>query len=167
MTKLFNERVFSPERAIKKAKELSRKGKRIVLVGGCFDIIHKGHILFLKKAKDEGDFLFVFLESDKKVRELKGYGRPINPQEDRAAVLSGLRFVDGIIMLPKMTSNIQYDRLITQIKPAIIAVTEGDPNLKQREEQAGIAGGKIKSVTKRISYSTTKTLAQLPQKTSK
>src|SRR3990172_9001991 len=124
MTKLFNERVFSPERAIKIAEELNQKGKRIVLVGGCFDIIHKGHILFLKKAKDEGDFLFVFLESDKKVRELKGYGRPIN-----------------------------------QIKPAIIAVTEGDPNLKQREEQAGIAGGKIKSVTKRISYSTTKTLA--------
>lgn len=159
-----SKRIFTPQEAVLLATLLNQRGEKIVLAGGCFDILHPGHILFLKKAREEGDFLFILLESDEKVKKLKGAGRPINRQEDRAIVLSELRFVDGVIMLPKLPSDNDYDRLIAQLKPAVIAVTDSDPNLLKRERQAEMAGGIIKSVTRRISHSTTKTLAQVSNK---
>ena len=64
---------------------------KIVLVGGCFDILHLGHVVFLEKAKKEGDVLVVLLESDEKVRFLKGKGRPVHTQSERAEILSALK----------------------------------------------------------------------------
>jgi rfaE bifunctional protein nucleotidyltransferase chain/domain len=100
-----------------------------VLVGGCFDLLHKGHISFLKKAKKAGDKLVVLLESDEKIKKLKGESRPVQIQEVRAKALSGLGFVDEIIKLPFMDSDKDYDELVKKIKPDIIAVTEGYPGI--------------------------------------
>lgn len=117
--------------------------KKIVVVGGCFDIVHIGHIQFLKEAKKCGDVLILLLESDENVRKLKGENRPVFTQRERAEVLSALSPVDFVILLPLMTSDADYNHIITTIKPHIIAVTEHDPLMKEKERQAKRVGGKI------------------------
>lgn len=117
--------------------------KKIVVVGGCFDILHIGHIQFLKEAKKCGDVLILLLESDENVRKLKGENRPVFTQMERAEVLSTLSPVDFVILLPLMTSDADYNHIITTIKPHIIAVTEHDPLMKEKERQAKQVGGKI------------------------
>src|SRR3990167_9728836 len=84
------------------SKDLKKQGKVVVLAGGCFDILHPGHVIFLEKAKKTGDILVVLLESDQKVKELKGINRPVHTQIDRAQVLFALRAVDYVVMLPYM-----------------------------------------------------------------
>ena len=100
--------------------------KKIVLVGGCFDILHYGHIYFLKRAKKLGDMLVVALESDENTRKLKGPKRPIHTQKQRAEMLKSLRFVDKVITLPPMKSDLDYKKLVHRVNPDIIAITDGD-----------------------------------------
>ena len=104
---------------------MARK-KKIVLVGGCFDILHWGHIAFLKKAKKLGDYLVVALESDENTKKLKGPGRPIHTQRERQKMLGSLRFVDKVIALSPMKSDSDYEKLVRKVNPDIIAVTKGD-----------------------------------------
>jgi len=96
--------------------------KKVTLVGGCFDILHWGHISFLKKAKAMGGKLIVALESDVNTRKLKGPGRPIHTQAQRKQMLESLRFVDKVIILPDRPD---YQKLIFQVKPDIVAVAAG------------------------------------------
>ncbi|HBQ51076.1 TPA: glycerol-3-phosphate cytidylyltransferase [Candidatus Daviesbacteria bacterium] len=126
------------------------KGKKIVLVGGCFDILHPGHVIFLEKAKKEGDLLVVLLESDQKVHELKGLNRPIHTQKARAKVLSALRSVDRVVMLPFMHKEEEYDAIIQKIKPKVIAATSGDYANKFKQRSAKLVGSKLKYVTRLI-----------------
>ena len=99
---------------------------KVVLVGGCFDILHYGHIYFLKKAKNLGDTLIVALESDENTRKLKGPKRPIHTQKRRAEILKSLKFVDEVILLPPMKSDSDYEKLVRRVNPDIIAVTYDD-----------------------------------------
>jgi D-beta-D-heptose 7-phosphate kinase / D-beta-D-heptose 1-phosphate adenosyltransferase len=77
--------------------ELKKKGKKIVFTNGCFDLIHKGHIALLKKAREAGDVLIVGVNSDESVRKVKGHDRPINTLEDRIEVLAGLQSIDYLV----------------------------------------------------------------------
>ena len=99
---------------------------KVVLVGGCFDILHYGHIYFLKRARKLGNILIVALESDENTRKLKGPKRPIHTQKQRAEMLKSLRFVDKVITLPPMKSDLDYKKLVRRVNPDIIAVTYGD-----------------------------------------
>jgi len=92
---------------------LQSPGRRVVLTNGCFDILHAGHVNYLEKARERGDFLVVGLNDDQSVRILKGPGRPINPVHDRAAVLAALRAVDAVVIFP----NITADELIRVVRP--------------------------------------------------
>ncbi len=154
-------KIIKIDRVLKICKELKSKGKSIVLVGGCFDILHLGHINFLENSKNLGDILFVLLESDEAVGKLKGKDRPINNQRQRAQVLAALRAVDYVILLPIMKTDKDYDKLITQIKPAFIAATENDPNISHKIRQAGMIDAKVKIVTKRVDNKSTTKLARL------
>lgn len=139
--------------------KLKQQNVKIVLAGGCFDILHAGHIAFLEKAKKSGDALFLLLESDQAIKKLKGENRPINPQSVRAKILSAVEFVDFIVMLPKTFETTDYHKLVKNIVPNIIAVTAGDPNLKEKKSQAKEVGGKVKVVLKKLpQHSTTKLL---------
>lgn len=140
------------------SKVLKKQGKKIVVVGGCFDILHPGHIIFLEQAKRAGDSLLVLLESDARVRRLKGIGRPVHNQKQRALVLSALKTVDHIIMLPDMKRNEDYDQLITLIAPDVIAATAGDENNAYRKRAAKLAGAIFKIVTKIIGNHSTSAL---------
>ena len=125
-----------------------------VLVGGCFDILHIGHIKFLKKAKSFGDYLIVLLESDANIKKLKGHTRPFHNQEERKEVLEALKFVNKVMILPNIVDNTFYDNLIKKIKPNIIAITEGDPIKDKKLIQAKSVGAKLKIVKKYKSHST-------------
>jgi D-beta-D-heptose 7-phosphate kinase/D-beta-D-heptose 1-phosphate adenosyltransferase len=94
-----------------------RQGRRIVFTNGCFDILHRGHITYLNRAKSLGDVLVVGLNSDASVRRLKGPLRPINTQEDRAQVLAALSCVDHIVAFDSNTPH----ELIRIVKPDVFA----------------------------------------------
>jgi rfaE bifunctional protein nucleotidyltransferase chain/domain len=79
-------------------------GKRLVVTNGCFDLLHLGHVTYLEAARGLGDALLIGLNSDRSVRELKGPGRPINCEGDRAAVLAALESVDGVCVFDDKTA---------------------------------------------------------------
>lgn len=133
------------------------KGK--VLVGGCFDVIHIGHIQFLKRAKSFGDCLIVLLESDENIKKLKGEGRPIHTFSERKAILESLKFVDKVIAVPKITNNEIYNKLVTKIKPDFIAITEDDPIRDKKLIQSKSVGAKLKIIRKYKPHSTSKILS--------
>ncbi len=93
-----------------------REGKKVVFTNGCFDIIHAGHVKYLEKARSLGDILVVGLNSDSSVRKIKGRGRPITGQKDRATVLSALWMVDYVVVFDEPTPI----KLITTIKPDVL-----------------------------------------------
>lgn len=155
-------KVIGVEEAINISKNLRSADKIVVLAGGCFDILHQGHTAFLENAKQEGDILFVALESDETVRRLKGFDRPVNSQKKRAENLSTLPVVDYIVLLPKMTADEDYFNLTKKLAPQIIAITEGDPKQAEKEKQAKAVSGKIKVVIKHLAnYSTTQLIREL------
>ncbi len=84
-------------------RRMKKRKKKTVFTNGCFDLLHAGHILLLRKAKNLGDVLIVGLNSDRSVRKLKGKSRPVVPQKDRALVLSSLRDVDFVVFFSERT----------------------------------------------------------------
>ena len=120
--------------------------KKIVLVGGCFDLFHFGHLEFLKAAKKQGNYLVVAIDPDEFIRDKKGR-EPVHTQKQRAQILKSLKFVDKVICLPYLKTYEDYLSLVTKIKPAVIAVTKNDPQLKNKQKQAKTIGAKVKVVT--------------------
>lgn len=155
------DKIVPLEEAERVAKQLRSEGKRIVLVGGCFDILHVGHLTFLQKAKEVGDSLFILLESDERIQKLKGEKRPINSQTDRAHLLSALNMVDYVVLLPLLETNQGYDKVILSIKPAIIGTTKYDPNRAHKERQAKLTGSKVVDVVERIANKSTSRLTAI------
>jgi rfaE bifunctional protein nucleotidyltransferase chain/domain len=81
------------------------RGKKLVVTNGCFDILHLGHVTYLESARNRGDALLVGVNSDSSVGELKGPGRPVNCESDRAAVLAALQSVDGVCLFTDKTAT--------------------------------------------------------------
>ena len=109
--------------------EIRANEKKIVMTNGCFDILHAGHVEYLKQAKALGDFLIVAVNDDASVQRLKGENRPVNNLNDRMTVLAGLESVDYLVVFAEDTPA----RLIAEIKPDIL-VKGGD---YQPDEIAG------------------------------
>lgn len=151
--------VVTLDQSIIISKRLREEGNIIILVGGCFDILHPGHLTFLERAKKQGDVLFVVLESDENVRNLKGKKRPVNDQQKRARALAAFDAVNYIIMLPQFSFDRDYFALTKKLSPNIIAITEGDPKQAEKQKQAKAVGAKLVVVTKYLKgYSTTNVL---------
>lgn len=121
------------------------QGKKMVLVGGCFDLLHYGHYSFLKNAKEIGDCLIVVLESDEFIVKQK-MRKPVHSQSERAEILAGLRIVDWVITIPYFSSDKDYEDLVKKIHPDIIAVTRNDPQIENKKRQAALINGKLKVV---------------------
>lgn len=134
--------------------------KRLVLVGGCFDLLHYGHIRFLEEAKKLGDHLVVALESDENVRRMKGDSRPIHTQVQRKAMLEALSCIDEVLALPPMNSHLEYYDLVTRVHPQIIAITEGDSKESNKREQAEQIGATLVVIPK-VPTPSTSQLAKL------
>ncbi len=121
-------------------------GKKTVLVGGCFDLLHYGHLTFLKKAKEQGDYLVVAVESDEFIKKKKKK-EPIHNQNQRAEILASIIFVDLVVKLPYFPSDKEYYQLVEKINPSVIAVTKGDPQLQNKKKQAEKIGSRVEVVT--------------------
>ena len=102
--------------ALEKIHQIKRQRRNIVFSNGCFDILHAGHVDYLEKAREKGDFLVVGLNTDASVRRIKGEDRPINSEISRARVLAGLGFTDMVILFDEDTPI----ELIKAIKPDIL-----------------------------------------------
>jgi rfaE bifunctional protein nucleotidyltransferase chain/domain len=141
-------------------QSLHHQNKKIVLVGGCFDLIHLGHLTFLQKAKQQGDILIVLLESDQKIRFLKGKNRPINSQLDRAKFLTHLKSVDIVVLLPPMKSNSDYQKIIEIIKPQFIAISQDDFHKTLKTQEAKSVRAKLITVTPVVQNQSTSSVIQ-------
>jgi D-beta-D-heptose 7-phosphate kinase / D-beta-D-heptose 1-phosphate adenosyltransferase len=140
----------------KLSQKLKLKGEKIVFTNGCFDLLHAGHISYLEKAKNFGDILILGLNSDRSVTSLKGMGRPINLEADRAYILAALEVVDYVIIFDEDTP---YE-LIKSIKPHIL-VKGGDYKGKE------VVGQDIADELKLVEFvdgkSSTKTIEKIKQ----
>lgn len=154
-------KIVDINKAIDISKELRQKGKTVVLAGGCFDLLHIGHIKFLEKAKAQGDKLFILLESDENIKKSKGEKRPINSQKDRAKILSLIPFVDYVVILKTTKNNKDYEHMVIALKPAIIAATQNDPNRNHKERQAKLINAKVINVVEEIKNRSTTRLIKL------
>ncbi len=154
------EKIQKINEATKIAKTIRDQGKSIVLAGGCFDILHPGHVLFLQEAKKQGDVLFILLENDNTIRKKKGHDRPIHTQKDRAMILENLTIVDYVIPLPQLYTDKDYDDLLSRLKPTIIATTKGDTNQHHKDRQAKLIGAQVVEVIQRIQHASTTALAK-------
>jgi len=105
--------------------KIRANNKKIVFTNGCFDILHLGHVQYLTQAKAQGHFLFVGVNSDSSVRALKGSGRPVQTEGDRAAILDSLKSVDAVSIFSESTPL----ELIKVVKPTVL-VKGGDWEVK-------------------------------------
>jgi rfaE bifunctional protein nucleotidyltransferase chain/domain len=119
-------KIVNLDQLIKIRRKAKRNRQKVVFTNGCFDILHRGHIECLRKAKDFGDLLIVGLNSDSSVRKLKGDKRPILSQEDRAAILASLEMVDYVCVFDEETPH----RIISRLIPDVL-VKGGDYKKKQ------------------------------------
>jgi D-beta-D-heptose 7-phosphate kinase/D-beta-D-heptose 1-phosphate adenosyltransferase len=131
---------------------LREQGQRIVFTNGCFDILHRGHVTYLSRAKALGDALFVGVNSDASVRRLKGPARPINRLEDRLSVLEALSCVDHVVPFDGPTPA----ALIAAIRPDVF-VKGGDYSRETLPEAALVErlGGSVRILSYVEDYSTT------------
>jgi len=107
--------------------EADRKaGKKLVFTNGCFDILHRGHATYLRKARSLGDKLIIGLNTDASVKQLKGESRPINHEDDRAYILESLECVDYVVKFGEDTPH----ELLSQIKPNVL-VKGGDYKIEE------------------------------------
>ena len=140
--------------------ELERQARRLVFTNGCFDLLHVGHVRYLREARALGDALVVALNSDESVRRLKGDGRPVNTEEDRAEILLALECVDRVVVFGEDRAT----GLIETIRPQIYA-KGGDytPESLNAEERAALdsVGAQIEILSLVDGKSTTGTLARM------
>ena len=135
-----------------------QSGRRIVLTNGCFDILHRGHVAYLNRAKTLGDILIVGVNSDESIRRLKGPSRPINSLEDRLEVLSGLGCIDHLVSFNESTPH----RLIRAVRPDVF-VKGGDYTRATLPEAALVEelGGKVVCLPYLAEHSTTGMIARI------
>src|SRR6185312_15184418 len=109
------EKILSPEKMLGERQRLRAAGKRLVFTNGVFDLLHVGHVRYLAAARALGDALLVAINGDESVRALKGDGRPLNREADRAEVIAALASVDYVVAFPEVRAT----ALLKKIRPAI------------------------------------------------
>ena len=138
--------------------ELQKEGNKIVFTNGCFDILHRGHIEYLKQAKQLADYLVIGLNIDDSVKRLKGKTRPLQTESDRAEILNSLRFVDFVIIFNENTPL----ELIRELKPDVL-VKGGDYDLDSIVGAKDVLGwsGAVKIIPFLEGYGTSKLIEKI------
>lgn len=150
--------ILSREEAVHRFGRDNRNGRRVVFTNGCFDLLHPGHIQSLEQARGLGDALVVGINSDAIVRELKGPGRPVIPELERAEILASLECVDAVVIFNELTPR----EIISALLPDVLVKGgdwPGDQIVGREEVEA--AGGKVVSIPVVPGYSTTAILEKM------
>jgi D-glycero-beta-D-manno-heptose 1-phosphate adenylyltransferase len=151
-------KVVSREELLGRVAEAKAARRRIVFTNGCYDLLHPGHIRLLEKSRELGDILILALNSDRSVRENKGAGRPIIPEDERAEVAAALEAVDYVLLFDEPTPR----EIIAKILPDVL-VKGGDwgPNEIVGREEVEAAGGRVVSIPLEPGYSTSSILERI------
>jgi len=155
-----NRKIITLDELREESGRLRSAGKRVVATNGCFDILHVGHVRYLAAARKLGDVLVVGLNGDSSVRQLKGEGRPVNPEQDRAEVLAALESVDYVTIFPELRAT----SFLRAAQPTIYA-KGGDYTADTLDpaERAVLAkfGTKIEIIPFEQGYSTSQLLTRI------
>ena len=141
--------------------KLKKENKKTVFTNGCFDILHIGHVRYLKESAKYGDVLIIGLNSDSSVKKLKGETRPVNNESDRAELLSELNFVDYVVIFDEDTPQ----KLLDEIKPDIY--TKGADYTLETLPEASVViknGGKVEFINLIEGKSTTNVIKKITNK---
>jgi rfaE bifunctional protein nucleotidyltransferase chain/domain len=130
-----------------RCEKLRSAGKRIVATNGCFDLLHVGHVRYLEAARAFGDVLVVGLNGDRSVIELKGAGRPITTQRDRAEILAALACVDLVTVFPELRAT----TFLAAVRPAVY-VKGGDYTPRTLDEEEGAILKEIEAAIRIIPF---------------
>ena len=138
-----DEKVLTPGQATRARARLREEGRRLVFTNGCFDLLHVGHVRYLREARRLGDALLVAINSDRAVRELKGEGRPVMPEGERAELLAALEAVSYVTVFDELSPR----TLIAELLPDVL-VKGGDYALDEihGREEVEAAGGRVLSL---------------------
>ena len=155
-----NKKIIALEELAGASQQIRQAGKKLVVTNGCFDLLHVGHVRYLKSARQMGDALAVGLNGDRSVRELKGPGRPINNEKDRAEVLAALECVDLVVVFPEVraTRFLETAAADIYVKGGDYTVETLDPEARAALEEAG---AEIKIVPFEPGYSTSQLIQKL------
>jgi D-glycero-beta-D-manno-heptose 1-phosphate adenylyltransferase len=137
---------------------LRREGHRIVFANGCFDLLHVGHIRYLESARRQGSVLVVGVNSDRTVRELKGEGRPLLPEQARAEMLEAFEPVDYVVIFDELTA----EKILRDLRPHVHC--KGTDYTQATVPERGIVeewGGEVMIVGDEKSHSTRQVLARI------
>ncbi len=138
----FRSKIITWDKLSEWRKAVRASGKQLVVTNGCFDILHLGHVTYLENARNFGDALLIGVNSDAAVRGLKGAGRPVNSETDRAAILAALQSVDGVCVFTDTAAT----KFLAAAQPDIY-VKGGDYTLEtlNQDERRAVesSGGKI------------------------
>jgi rfaE bifunctional protein nucleotidyltransferase chain/domain len=160
MSKPATRKVLTLKQAAVWAASMRRRGQRVVATNGCFDLLHFGHVSYLQRARKLGDVFVVGLNGDHSVRELKGPGRPLVPEQQRAAVLAALTCVDAVVIFPEKRAH----RFLATVRPDIY-VKGGDyrPDTLDPRERAVLTavGVRIRILPFVKGFSTTGLIAKI------
>ena len=151
-------RILTLDETILRFGREKRNGRRIVFTNGCFDLLHPGHISILEQARELGDALVVGINSDSSVRQIKGAGRPVVPEQERAEILAALECVDAVIIFDDPTPR----QVIARLLPDVLVKGgdwPGDQIVGREEVEA--AGGRVVLVPVVPGYSTTDILRKI------
>jgi rfaE bifunctional protein nucleotidyltransferase chain/domain len=137
------QKILSPDELLGVRQGLRAAGKTLVFTNGVFDLLHVGHVRYLAEARALGDVLLVAINSDRTVRELKGDGRPITNESERAEILAAMRQVDYVTIFDDTSPR----SLIAKLLPDVL-VKGGDYNLDEihGREEVEAAGGRVVSL---------------------
>ena len=137
------EKLLPLDRAVEVVATLKRQGKRVVFSNGCFDLLHPGHTRYLAEACTLGDALLVAVNSDRSVRALKGPGRPILPENERAEILAALECVDYVTIFDDLTPRSVIARMLPQV---LAKGADWGPTEIVGREEVEAAGGRVVSI---------------------
>jgi len=153
-------KIVELEELSNRCKEVRSAGKKIVATNGCFDLLHVGHVRYLQAARALGDLLVVGLNGDRSVHELKGAGRPITTQSDRAEILASLECVDLVTIFPEIRAT----KFLAAVRPTVY-VKGGDYSSEtlDDEERAVLKeiGAEIRLIPFETGYSTSGLIEQI------
>ena len=151
-------RVLSREGLLDHVSAARKRGERIILANGCFDILHAGHVRYLTGARALGDLLVVGVNSDRQVRVLKGPGRPIMPEADRAEIVASVEAVDLVTIFDEPT----VEALLLTIRPDIHAKgTDYTEETVPEREVVRSYGGRVAIVGDPKDHSTSELIGRL------
>jgi D-glycero-beta-D-manno-heptose 1-phosphate adenylyltransferase len=146
------DKVYTLEQFLPLRRQLSEAGLRLVFTNGCFDLLHPGHVDYLERARALGDRLLVAINSDESVTTLKGDGRPIIPQEERAEILGALECVDFVIIFPERTPRQIIQALLPEV---LVKGSDWLPEEIVGRSEVEAAGGRVVSIDFLPGFSTT------------